>query len=346
MAAAFWGAMSKSKWMWPLAGIGLALTAQQAVRRARLTDLRGQVAVITGSSRGLGLAIALELARAGCRIVLSARDLDELERARAQVEAVGAEVVVVPCDVTQRDQAATLIERSVERLGQVDILVNNAGVISVGPIETQRLEDFERAMQVMFWGTVYPTFAALGPMRQRRGGHIVNITSIGGKVSVPHLVAYSTAKFAAVGFSEGLHAELASAGVHVLTVVPGLMRTGSHVNARFKGKHRQEFAWFSLAASLPITSIAADQAARQIVRAIQTGETEIVLTWQAAVASRVHGLMPGLTTDVLALVDRLLPGPGSTAGGPAQPGWASRSAISDSPLTTLGERAADQLNQR
>jgi short-subunit dehydrogenase len=197
----------------------------------------------------------------------------------------------------------------------------------------------------MFWGVVYPTFEVLPAMRARKSGHIVNITSIGGKVAVPHLAPYASAKFAAVGFSEGLHAEVAADGVQVLTVIPGLMRTGSHVNAEFAGQPRREFGWFSLAASLPITSISAEAAARQIVNGIARGESEIVLTWQAALLMRLHGLMPGLTSDVLSVVARVLPGPGA---GPREvrTGDESRSTVSDSPLTQLGERAADQLNQR
>jgi short-subunit dehydrogenase len=182
-------------------------------------------------------------------------------------------------------------------------------------------------------------------MRARGRGHIVNITSIGGKLSVPHLMPYSSAKFAAIGFSEGLHAEVAADGVHVLTVVPGLMRTGSHINAEFKGQPRKEFTWFSLAASLPITSMSADLAARQIVNALERGETEVVLTWQASLGMRLHGLMPGLMTDAFALVDRLLPG-SAADGTQRRTGDASRTRISDSPLTALGERAAEEFNQR
>jgi hypothetical protein len=123
------------------------------------------------------------------------------------------------------------------------------------------------------------------------------------------------------------------------------MRTGSHVNALFKGQRRKEFGWFSLAASLPVTSMAAEDAARQIVSALRTGESEIILTWQAGLAARVHGLAPGLTSDLLGLVDRLLPAPQPAAQQP-RPGHENRSPITDSPLTTLGERAADDLNQR
>ena len=107
-------------------------------------------------------------------------------------------------------------------------MVNNAGMIQVGPLATTTKEDFVTALDVMFWGTLYPTLAVLPQMRARGRGHIVNITSIGDLVSVPHLLPYTCAKFAAVGLSEGLRAELGPVGIRVTTVVPGLMRTGSY----------------------------------------------------------------------------------------------------------------------
>src|SRR5450759_4776995 len=114
---------------------------------------------------------------------------------------------------------------------------------------------FELAMDVMYWGVLYPTLAVLPQMREHKRGRIVNITSIGGKVSIPHLLPYNSAKFAAVGLSEGLRAELAMDGVTVTTIVPGLMRTGSHINAYFKGKQEREYTWFALGASLPVISM-------------------------------------------------------------------------------------------
>ena len=323
---------------------GLAFAGRKLLGQLHKTDLRGQVVLITGGSRGLGLAIARELARRGSRLVLCARNADELERARQSVAELGADVFAMTCDVGERSQVRELIQEATRRFGRIDVLINNAGVITVGPLETQTLDDFERSMAVIFWGAVYPTLEVLPQMRARRAGRIVTITSIGGKVSVPHLLPYSAAKFAVTGFSEGLRAELARSGIGVVTVVPWLMRTGSHLNAEFKGQHRREFGWFSLGATLPGVSISAEKAARQIVGAIERGDAELMLGWQASLVARVHGLMPGLTADVLGIVNRLLPGPGGI-GSERATGKASRSAISESPLEALGRQAARDLNQ-
>jgi short-subunit dehydrogenase len=178
-------------------------------------------------------------------------------------------------------------------------------------MDTVTVQDFEDALGVMFWGVLYPTLAVLPQMRARRRGRIVTITSIGGKVSIPHLLPYTCAKFAAVGLSEGLRAELGQEGISVITIVPGLMRTGSHLNAVFRGKQEHEFTWFSLGASLPLVSMDAERAARQIVRATQRGEAERILSLPANLLERFHGLFPGTTTNLLHAINRLLPAPGS-----------------------------------
>jgi NAD(P)-dependent dehydrogenase (short-subunit alcohol dehydrogenase family) len=310
-------------------------------------ELTGRVALVTGASRGLGLALARELLRRGCRVVVCARDPEELERARAMLAQDGGTVLALPCDVADRDQVEELVGRVVDRFGSLDVLVANAGVIQVGPLATMRVEDFEDALGVMFWGTVLPTLTAL-PHLRRAGGRIVTITSIGGKVASPHLLPYACAKFAAVGFSEGIAAELARDGVHVTTVVPGLMRTGSPVNAFFKGRAAREYSWFTLADSMPGLSMDAERAARRIVTGMQRGRTEITLTLPAKLAVRVHGVMPSTTIRALRLVNRLLP-----AADPdkalAVRGDVADAAV-DSPtfhrLTALTRRAAQRLGQQ
>jgi short-subunit dehydrogenase len=288
--------------------------AVRAYRSLTALDLTGKTVLVTGGSRGLGLEIARELLGHRAKLVLCARDGDELERAHDELTLKGGHLLSIPCDVTDRAAVFELIEVVRERFGPIDVLINNAGVIEVGPVETMTLADFEEAMRVNFWATVHTVQAVLPDMRQRRFGRIVNVTSIGGKVATPHLLPYVASKFAAVGFSEGLRAELAKDGVLVTTVVPGLMRTGSPVHAKFKGDREAEYAWFTTADALPLSSISSTRAARAIVAAMRRGDAELTLSLPAQLAARFHGLFPGLTADLLGLVNRFLPASGGDTG--------------------------------
>jgi NAD(P)-dependent dehydrogenase (short-subunit alcohol dehydrogenase family) len=289
------------------AGVAAGLVAWQGARWLREADLTGNVALVTGGSRGLGFIVARELLKEGCTVAICARDAAELERARLQLDATGERVFAFPCDVADEAQVQQLVAEVTARFGRVDVLVNNAGIIQSGSIRRQTVEDFQSAMAIMFWGTVYPTLAVLPQMLERRGGRIANVTSIGGKVAIPHLAPYCSAKFAATGFSEGLRAELARYGVTVTTICPGLMRTGSHLNASFKAGDEREFALFAPLGTLPPFSMDAERAARQIVRALKRGDAERTLSVPATLAARFHGLFPGLTSDLLGLVNRFLP---------------------------------------
>jgi short-subunit dehydrogenase len=255
-------------------------------------------------------------------------------------------VDTVVADVSDAASAQRLVDETTHRYGRVDVLVNNAGNILVGPLSVQVREDFESALGTIFWGTYNTTMAVLPQMRERRSGRIVTIASIGGKLSVPHLLPYDTAKSAVVGFSEGLRAELAREGIVVTTVCPGLMRTGSPPNALFKGRHEAEYTWFALADSLPGMSMSARRAARQIVAATRRGRAEIVLGVPARLLAWFHGLAPGLTSDLLGMVNRVLPS-GERTGEQMEPrpGWRAETALTRSPLTGLTQRAARANNQ-
>ena len=327
------------------AGIGAVLLGRELWKRARaVPGLAGQVVVITGGSRGLGFAMAQEFAARGARLVICARDENVLREAESKLRHAGGEVLAVPCDISDQNAAAQLIHRATERFGRVDVLVNNAGTIQVGPIESQTREDFQAAMGTMFWGMVYTTLAVLPQMVERGGGRIVNIGSIGGKVAIPHLTPYSCAKFAAIGFSEALREELAKNHIRVTTVVPGLVRTGSHANAIFKGDHRKEYSWFSLGATLPVVAMDANRAARCIVDAAARGRSEIVLTPQAKLLALAHGLAPGTVTDILGIANRFMPGTGNHD--PQRyTGKESETPVTRSFLTKLGRAAGRRLNQ-
>lgn len=296
------------------------------------TDFSGQTVLITGGTRGLGLCLARELAERGCRLAILARKKEELVGARDELLRLGAaEVLPLVCDVCSPDQVHEAAEQARSAFGPVQLLINNAGIILVGPLEKMSLDEFRVCMDTMFWGTVYPTLAVMPDMLRLGSGSILNVTSIGGRVTVPHLVPYCCAKSAAVAFSEGLRMELGPRGVRVLTAVPGLMRTGGHENAFLRGDQLAEYEWFSLGSSVPGVTMDASRAARQLLRALAENRAEFRVTLAAELLARVHGLMPGFMAEVIGTAGRLLPngGPGTeTRQGrdlkEAMPGWIQR----------------------
>jgi short-subunit dehydrogenase len=307
-------------------------------------DFRNRTVLITGGSRGLGLVLARQLSAVGARLGLMARDQDELDRAAYELRARGTRVSVTAGDLKDRADIRRFVGESRAALGPTDVLINDAGVIGVGPLEEMTEEDFEVAMRTHFWGGLYTTLEVLPEMKARRHGRIVNITSIGGKIAVPHMLPYTASKFAAVGLSEGLRSELAKFGIVVTTVVPGLMRTGSHVNAEFKGRNDEEYAWFALGNAIPGLSVSADRAARQILAACARGDAELVITLPAKLAVALEGICPNLMNNVMSLVNRIILSEPGGVGPRRVKGKASRGLLPDV-ATVLSDRAAAQNNE-
>jgi NAD(P)-dependent dehydrogenase (short-subunit alcohol dehydrogenase family) len=328
-------------------GLGVAAVALglRAMRRRRAIDFAGRTVVITGGSRGLGLVLARGLAAEGAHVILLARDAEELARAQTDIERRGGSAEARVCDVRDRHEVDAVIG-AVAAGGPIDVLMNVAGIIRVGPLEHMTAADFDEAMATHFWGPLHTILAALPHMRRQGARRIVNISSIGGAVAVPHLVPYSASKFALGGLSEGLRAELASDGFRVTTVYPGLMRTGSTYRARFKGQHRREFAWFHTAGSLPGFSASAERAAQHIIEACRHGDARLVITLQAQVAVLLNAIAPGLMAAWMAAANRVLPGSGGPEGNATLEGWESVSAAAPSLLTRLGDRASARNNEQ
>jgi len=287
----------------------MGFAAARLVRRRHRADLCGHVALILGGSRGLGLALARELADAGCRLVIAARDDGELAEARRDLESRGAEVLAYHCDVGDAAEIQAVVAAARGLFGPIDLLVNVAGLIHVGPAESMTLENFRDALAVNFWGPLHAMDAVVSEMRARRRGRIVNITSIGGLLAVPHLLPYACAKAAAIALSDGLGAELRRDGVNVTTVIPGLMRTGSFRHAFFKGDAPRELAWFRWLATSRVSAMSARRAARRIVGAAARGDSQLVLTFSAKAGRVADAVAPGLVRRLLAFANRLLPAP-------------------------------------
>jgi NAD(P)-dependent dehydrogenase (short-subunit alcohol dehydrogenase family) len=322
-----------------LAGCVAALAARSYWRRNSRIDFAGKTVVITGGARGLGLELARIWCQEGARVAVCSRTDRDVTAAVDDLQAIKRDAFGMVCDVTRPEQIAAFLSAVRERFGQVDILVNNAGVIQVGPAEHMTREDFQSSIDTHLWGPFYMIDAVVPEMHRRGSGRIVNIASIGGKISVPHLLPYCVGKFALVGLSNGLRTALGHYGIRVTTVCPGLMRTGSPRNASFKGRHRAEYAWFSVGASLPGLTIGSQRAARQIVEACRSGKAEVVLSVPAKIAVRLQALFPEAAALALELAARALPGT-AQYGSLQKTGAESTSAWSPSFLTALNERAA------
>lgn len=318
----------------------VATTAMRIMRERRRMEFSAKTVLISGASRGLGLELARAFAEEGADLVLLARDQAKLAQTADELGRHGIKVWTFGCDITQPGQVSQVVGEIIARAGAIDVLVNNAGTIQVGPIENMDLRDFENAMAVHFWGSLYLMEAMISHMKSRGHGRIVNIASIGGKVAVPHLLPYAASKFALVGLSEGMRAELLKDNIYVTTVCPGLMRTGSHLHAFFKGQHKKEYALFALANASPFLSTASARAAREILEACRYGKAELTITPQARLLRLANSLFPSLTAEALALVNRLLPQAQAGSGNSLKEGWESRSLLAPSLLTKSADRAA------
>lgn len=329
-----------------VAGVALA---RLLMHKHRSIDLDHKVTLITGGSRGLGLEMARLMVKEGARVAICARDKNELKHAKQDLDELAATyggngVYIVVCDVTNHEQVKNMLKQIKKHFGPIEILINNAGVIQIAPAEEMEKLEYEEAMNLHFWAPFNLIEAVLPDMKKKKEGRIVNIASLAGKVSVPHLAPYTASKHALVGLSESLHAEMQQYNIYITTVCPGLMRTGSLRQMIHKGQHEKEHALAHILASQPLTSMDSKTAAESIVSACKRGETSLIMPLQAKLLTAANGLFPGLIADVMGLVNRLLPGPGGIGKLRAK-GYESVSNLIPSLLTAVTEKAAQRNNE-
>lgn len=187
--------------------------------------LREQVAIVTGASSGIGRATARALAAAGAQVALAARSNEALNELAAEITGRGGRALAVPTDVTDRRQVEALVAATVSAWGRLDIVVANAGRYVQVPVPDATVEDFEEALAVNFFGTIYVVLAALPHLVERGHGHVIVMSSLDGKKGIPPDAPYAAAKFAVAGFGDVARQELAPLGVQVSTIFPGRVDT-------------------------------------------------------------------------------------------------------------------------
>lgn len=307
-------------------------------------DLKGKTALVTGGARGLGFILAKKLASKGSEVLICSENQEDLNRAVALFEKENLVIKAIYCDLMSKEQIDQLIMQVKSEYSSLDILINNAGTIKVGPVQTMNQADFQQAMNLHFWAPFH-LMAEFMPMMGKsvKSSRIVNIVSIGGKVSFPHLLPYNVSKYALSGLSEGLSAEFTRKNIKITTVYPGLMTTGSPPNVRVKGQARKEYGWFKISDSLPLISIDAEKAAGKIINAMQKGKKTLVLSLVAKLAIAIHGLFPGLNIGMFSVANWLLPT--EINSDQSWMGYESESSVSASFLGKQTDKAASKYNE-
>ncbi len=188
--------------------------------------IKGQVAVVTGASSGIGYATALAIAKAGAKVVAGARRKDRLEQLQKEIEKIGGECITVACDVTKRSDCENLIDAAIKKWNRVDILINNAGLMPLSFVKNLKIDEWEKMVDVNIKGVLYCTAAVIPHLLTQKSGHIVNISSIAGRVVFPAGSVYCATKYAVRAFSEGLRQELSTRNnIRVTTIEPGVVAT-------------------------------------------------------------------------------------------------------------------------
>jgi short-subunit dehydrogenase len=249
----------------------------------KLKSYREIRALVTGASSGIGALLARRLAGEGARLALVARREAELQKLAEEIRAAGGDALALPCDVGDAEQVASASARALEHLGGVDLLVNNAGYGHHRAFLDWDLADMERVMRVNYLGALYFTKALLPQMVERRRGWLVFVASVAGRIATPEEAAYAASKFAMVGLAEALSLEVEDAGVHVLTVCPGVIRTpffDEEALARMPPVARRQM-------------VEPEGLVDAILRALARGKRELTYPRAIALAYAVRALAPG-----------------------------------------------------
>ena len=264
-----------------------------------MKDLRGHVAAITGAASGIGRAVSIELARKGCHLALC--DVDGVGLARtADLCGTAVDVTTAVVDVSGRDDMYEWAERVVADHGKVNLIVNNAGVNLSHDVETQSLADVEWVMNIDFWGVVHGTQAFLPHLKASGDGHVVNISSVFGLVSIPSQSAYNAAKFAVRGYTDALRMELELEGapVSATTIHPGGIKTNIVRNSRAKDLELTIKRFDHVAMTTP------EKAARQIVKAVERNRRRALIGPDAKVFDAASRLPAAISHRIVMATSR------------------------------------------
>jgi len=282
---------------WARSAEGSAPPLSAGVRRGPPGRSEREVVIVTGASKGIGRATALQFARTGARVALVARSTALLDEVRREIEQAGGQALTVPADVRNEEQLRSVVERTLGQWGRIDMLVNNAGVAHLGALGDLGTEELREIVDVNLVGTLLCIRAVLPHFMANRRGHIVNVSSVVGKRGVPRQAVYSASKAAILGLSEALRSELAPHGITVTSFCPS--STETEMNRRIRGNDHplKQF----IRKSFMYTP---EAVARRVVESARRRRREVVLSLPAKAVVLANRIAPATLDWVLTRLER------------------------------------------
>lgn len=254
---------------------------------SKMRQIKGKRILITGASSGIGKAMAMECARRGAVLALTAREEERLKQVGDEIRISFPQIappLIIPCDVAKKKQVDFLLEKCVEKMGNVDILISNAGVGVYGSTERTVSSDYEWIMDVNFFGTVHCLLGVIPLMKQAGEGLVVCVSSVAALHGVPYLGAYSASKAAVAALCQSLGAELYHLGINVMIVYPGYTQTDFFRKEKMVGGGRRPAGPYA----------PPEKVARSIIEAVEKGKRQLVLSWEGKALFSARALIPGL----------------------------------------------------
>ncbi|CUS98060.1 SDR family oxidoreductase [Candidatus Kryptobacter tengchongensis] len=261
-----------------------------------MTPLKNKVVIVTGASSGIGKETAKVFAKAGCKVVLASRNIDNLKKVEEEIKTFNSNVLVVQTDVSDFKSLDNLVEETLKVFGRIDILINNAGFGIYGWFHQTPFEEIENIMRVNFLGSAYLIHKVLPLMMQQGEGVIVNVSSVVGKRGVSGMGIYSASKFALTGLTEALRVEYKKFGIHFIGVHPGTTDTKFFENAKYYGTNRMQGRFMIMSA---------EKVAKEILKAVLKRKREIVLTPLGKLTVWINKFFPSFVDFMMSKVIKI-----------------------------------------
>jgi NAD(P)-dependent dehydrogenase (short-subunit alcohol dehydrogenase family) len=259
-----------------------------------MNEFKGKIALVTGGGMGLGRALCQALARKGATVIVADIDANAAQEVASHILAVGEKAKAVAVDMSRRDEVEKMVEEVVASFGRLDLLINNAAIAIGGDTRDLTLDQYDRVVGVDFCGVVYGAVAAYQAMAKHGGGHIVNISSLGGVMPQPGNTPYSASKWGVVGLSLGLRFEGADLGIRVTCVCPGDMKTDIYKNLTVVNLDKSTIEQDSRRTHFLLPQWTAEKAANVILAGVERNRAMIVFPWIAHVLWFLHKMTPAL----------------------------------------------------